>query len=124
MSDGIARGPISDSLPVPIPFPFVRGGLGWGTFCGAILCGPAILRRHKISELKVLPPPRVDARRPPPTIGGGELTLQTQERDYFFGELLQLLRPFRRMRHRVDSDVAGAGFDVLGYLCGDVGGAA
>src|SRR5271156_5345410 len=28
------------------------------------------------------------------------------------------------MRDRVDADVAGAGFDVLAYLCGYVGGAA
>jgi len=39
-------------------------------------------------------------------------------------ELLDLRGAFRRMSDGVDSDVAGAGFDVLVYFCGYVGGVA
>ena len=101
--------------------------MGWGTICAAIVW--RLTFRGDASSNQKFREIRSSTRRAwtrvglPPTIGGGEI-LQTQERDYFFAELFQLLRAFRWMRDGVDSDVAGAGFDVLGYLCGDVGGAA
>jgi hypothetical protein len=123
MSDGTERGPIHDSLPILILIPssYVGGGLGWRTFCGAIVCSAASLNPENL----VLHPPLADARRPPPMMGEGERKeLQAQERDYFLAELLQLRGSFGWMCDGVDSDVAGAGFDVLANLCSYVGGAA